>query len=241
MSAVAVCRLARLFTRPTWWNALLLVTGAILAPGKRTVTAALRILGREQDTDFPIYHGVLNRAVWSSRAVAGWLLRLLVGSFLGPDATVVIGIAPKVTSPYGGARHARPTSGRRPRRLCRSPCDGRCRCCIWCSAPSRGPNSAEIACTHLGIRFESAAGQHHRAGTQIVLPELVQHPHAIDARVATQQRGGGGVVQHRNADTLESFVQRCDEVLFAAQDVARQPAPELEFSPTLNACRPSAS
>jgi hypothetical protein len=58
--------LPELFTRPTWWNALLLVAGVILAPGKRTVTAALRILGREQETDFPIYHGVLNRAVWST-------------------------------------------------------------------------------------------------------------------------------------------------------------------------------
>jgi hypothetical protein len=84
--------LPRLFTRPTWQNVLLLVAGAILAPGKRTVTAALRILGREQDNDFPIYHGVLNKAVWSSRAVAGWLLRLLVATFLSADATVVIGI-----------------------------------------------------------------------------------------------------------------------------------------------------
>ena len=39
--------LPRLFTRPTWQNVLLLVAGAILAPGKRTVTAALRIVGRE--------------------------------------------------------------------------------------------------------------------------------------------------------------------------------------------------
>ena len=84
--------LPRLFTRPTWQNVLLLVAGAILSPGKRTVTAALRILGREQETDFPVFHGVLNRAVWSSRAVAGWLLRLLVGTFLSVDATVVIGI-----------------------------------------------------------------------------------------------------------------------------------------------------
>ena len=30
--------LPRLFTRPTWQNVLLLVAGAILAPGKRTVT-----------------------------------------------------------------------------------------------------------------------------------------------------------------------------------------------------------
>jgi hypothetical protein len=41
---------------PTWQNVLVLVAGAILAPGKRTVTAALRILGRERETDFPIYH-----------------------------------------------------------------------------------------------------------------------------------------------------------------------------------------
>jgi hypothetical protein len=93
--------LPRLFTRPTWQNVLLLVAGAILAPGKRTVTAALRILGREQDNDFPIYHGVLNKAVWSSRAVAGWLLRLLVGTFLSMDATVVIGIDDTIERRWG--------------------------------------------------------------------------------------------------------------------------------------------
>jgi hypothetical protein len=99
--------LPELFTRPTWCNALLLLTGAILAPGKRTVTAALRILGREQETDFPIYHGVLNRAVWSSRAVAGWLLRLLVASFLGADATVVIGLDDTIERRWGHKISAR--------------------------------------------------------------------------------------------------------------------------------------
>ncbi|MFT2096675.1 transposase [Acidiphilium multivorum] len=96
-----------LFTRPTWQNVLLLVAGAILAPGKRTVTAALRILGREQDNDFPIYHSVLNRAVWSSRAVAGWLLRLLVGTFVGADATVVIGIDDTIERRWGHKINAR--------------------------------------------------------------------------------------------------------------------------------------
>ena len=95
------------FTRPTWQNALLLVAGAILAPGKRTVTAALRILGRDQDTDFPIYHGVLYRAVWSSRAVAGWLLRQLVAALLGPDATVVIGIDDTIERRWGHKISAR--------------------------------------------------------------------------------------------------------------------------------------
>jgi hypothetical protein len=99
--------LPRRFTRPTWQNVLLLVAGAILAPGKRTVTAALRILGREQENDFPIYHGVLNRAVWSSRAVAGWLLRLLVATFLGADATVVIGIDDTIERRWGRKINAR--------------------------------------------------------------------------------------------------------------------------------------
>ena len=99
--------LSQQFTRPTWQNVLLLMAGAILAPGKRTVTAALRILGREQENDFPIYHGVLNRAVWSSRAVAGWLLRLLVASFVGADATVVIGIDDTIERRWGHKISAR--------------------------------------------------------------------------------------------------------------------------------------
>ena len=104
---VRLAGLPELFSRPTWCNALLLLTGAVLAPGKRTVTAALRILGREQETDFPIYHGVLNRAAWSSRAVAGWLLRLLVASFLSADATVVIGIDDTIERRWGHKISAR--------------------------------------------------------------------------------------------------------------------------------------
>jgi len=110
LPACLLSRLASLsqqFTRPTWQNVRLLVAGAILAPGKRTVTAALRILGREQETDFPIYHGVLNRAVWSSRAVAGWLLCLLVATFVGADATVVIGIDDTIERRWGAKISAR--------------------------------------------------------------------------------------------------------------------------------------
>src|SRR5471030_247302 len=40
-----------LFTRPTWSNVLVLLAGVILAPGRRTVTTALRILGRDRDPD----------------------------------------------------------------------------------------------------------------------------------------------------------------------------------------------
>lgn len=99
--------LSGLFTRRTWQNVLLLVAGAILAPSKRTVAAALRILGREQKADFPIYYGVVNRAVWSSRAVADWLLRLLVGTFLSSDTSVVIGVDDTIERRWGHEISAR--------------------------------------------------------------------------------------------------------------------------------------
>src|SRR5216684_9160309 len=69
---------ADLFTRPTWSNVLVLLAGVILAPGRRTVTAALRILGRDRDPDFCTFHRILNRSAWSPRGVARQLLCLLV-------------------------------------------------------------------------------------------------------------------------------------------------------------------
>src|SRR5215472_7751040 len=73
---------ADLFTRSTWWHALVLLAGAILAPGRRTVAAVLRILGREHDAGFCTFHRILNRAAWSSRAAAGRLLLLLIKVFV---------------------------------------------------------------------------------------------------------------------------------------------------------------
>ena len=52
-----------------WQWATVLVVGAILAPGKRTVTAALRVMGLSDEVHFQNYHRLLNRAVWSSRQV----------------------------------------------------------------------------------------------------------------------------------------------------------------------------
>src|SRR3954453_23578652 len=66
---------AAVFTKPTWDRVLVLVTGAVLAPGRRTVTAVLSVLGRRNGTDFARFHGVLNRARWSGRSLARALLR----------------------------------------------------------------------------------------------------------------------------------------------------------------------
>ena len=69
---------ATLFTSPTWRKAQLLLVGAILTPGQRTVAAALRVMGLGNDRNYARYHEVLNRAVWSSREVSRVLLLLLL-------------------------------------------------------------------------------------------------------------------------------------------------------------------
>jgi hypothetical protein len=53
---------ADLFTRPTWSNVVVLVAGVVLTPGKRTVSAALRIMGLSEASDFALYHHVLSQA-----------------------------------------------------------------------------------------------------------------------------------------------------------------------------------
>ncbi len=81
-----------LFSERMWdWVKILLV-GAILAPGKRTVTACLRVMGLSQERQFQAYHRVLNRAKWSSRKLGRVLLELVLHAFVPADAPVVLGI-----------------------------------------------------------------------------------------------------------------------------------------------------
>src|SRR3954469_2802521 len=80
------------FSGRVWPWATALLVGAILAPGPRTVAAALRVLGLQADRPFGNYHRVLNRARWSSRALSPILLRLLVRAFVGAEAPVIVGL-----------------------------------------------------------------------------------------------------------------------------------------------------
>src|SRR3954467_9767150 len=80
------------FSGRVWPWAQALLVGAILTPGPRTVAAALRVLGLQDDRSFQNYHRVLNRARWSSRALSPILLRLLVRAFVGAEAPVIVGL-----------------------------------------------------------------------------------------------------------------------------------------------------
>lgn len=79
------------FSEQTWEWVKILLVGAILAPGKRTVTACLRVLGLSQERQFQVYHRVLNRAKWSSRNLSRVLLTLLLQAFVRADSPVVLG------------------------------------------------------------------------------------------------------------------------------------------------------
>jgi len=69
----------------------ILVTGSLLSPARRTVAAALRVLGLAQIKQFHRYHRVLSQAKWSSLAISRILLGLLVAAF-APDGPLVVGI-----------------------------------------------------------------------------------------------------------------------------------------------------
>jgi hypothetical protein len=92
---------APLFHVKTWRKVPVLLCGTVLAPGKRTVTAALRVMGLKDDSKFTKYHQVLNRATWSPLAVARCLLDLLVKILYLADKPVVCGIDETIERRWG--------------------------------------------------------------------------------------------------------------------------------------------
>ncbi len=80
---------AGLFCRRVFAHVQLLLAGAILAPGKRTITSVLRILGRQHERCFSKYHRVLSQAHWSARAAGRVLLTQLVAVFAGAGPVLV--------------------------------------------------------------------------------------------------------------------------------------------------------
>lgn len=89
------------FHRKTWVKGQILLIGAILAVGKRTVTAALRVMGLSDESSFAKYHHVLNRAVWSPYRVAELLLALLMHHLDEGDGPLVFGLDETIERRWG--------------------------------------------------------------------------------------------------------------------------------------------
>ncbi len=89
---LVLAHFAPAFKQPTYQKVLVLVVGTILAKGRRTVSSALRAVGKTQDTDWSKYHQVLNRAKWSGLAVSQRLLGLIVATFVVADGLVTMAV-----------------------------------------------------------------------------------------------------------------------------------------------------
>ena len=76
----------------TWYKGEVLVVGAILAPGKRTVSAILRTMGLQGPVKYGQDHPVLNRARWSGLEASKALLKLLLKTLAKPGEGRVLGI-----------------------------------------------------------------------------------------------------------------------------------------------------
>src|SRR3982751_2216045 len=97
---------APLFRARLWERAQLLLLGAILTPGQRTICSVLRVVGLNGETHFQNYHRVLNRACWSSRAASRILLGLLVQAF-APSGPLVLGVDDTIERRWGARIRAR--------------------------------------------------------------------------------------------------------------------------------------
>ena len=78
----------------------------MLAPGKRTVTQALRVMGLAEEPSVRRYHEVLNKVRRDARSVARRRLRHVLDRLL-PDGPVVIGIDDTIERRWGAKIKAR--------------------------------------------------------------------------------------------------------------------------------------
>jgi hypothetical protein len=92
---------APLFSKRVFQHVQVLVAGAILAPGRRTVSSALRAMGLDQHKRFHRYHRVINRASWSSLEASRVLLGLMVEAFVPEGGPLVVGIDETLERRYG--------------------------------------------------------------------------------------------------------------------------------------------
>ncbi|MBI4772053.1 MAG: transposase, partial [Chloroflexi bacterium] len=78
------------FTAPTFARVVPLIVGTILAPGRRTVASALRMVGLADDEHFTNYHRVLNRNRWSPWILSKLLLALIIQVFLSANLPIIL-------------------------------------------------------------------------------------------------------------------------------------------------------
>ena len=89
------------FRKDVWQKVQLLLIGAIICPGSRTVCNVLRCVGLRWEKNFPKYHRVLSLDKWSAFILAKVLLCLVVKTFVAKDTPIVFGIDDTIERRWG--------------------------------------------------------------------------------------------------------------------------------------------
>lgn len=97
---------ANLFCKRVFIHVQLLLAGAILTPGKRTISSVLRIVGLSQEKAFHKYHRVLSQSRWSALTASRLLLQQLLAVFIGQQP-LIVGIDETLERRWGGHIKAR--------------------------------------------------------------------------------------------------------------------------------------
>ena len=95
-----------LFSKRVWPRAHLLLRGAMLGIGRRTVAAVLRIMGLSEEEQFQQYHRVLNRVKWSGLKASRLLLMALIAAF-APSGLLIMVLDDTIERRYGAKIAAR--------------------------------------------------------------------------------------------------------------------------------------
>jgi len=89
------------FRKDVWKKVQLLLMGAIICPGSRTVCNVLRSVGLRWERNFPKYHRVLNRDKWSAFKLSSVLFRLVITAFVPNGTSIVVGIDDTIERRWG--------------------------------------------------------------------------------------------------------------------------------------------
>jgi len=89
------------FRKDVWQKVQILLIGAIICPGSRTVCNVLRCVGLRWEKNFPKYHRVLSQDKWSGFALSKTLLGLVVKTFVPKGTPVVLGIDDTIERRWG--------------------------------------------------------------------------------------------------------------------------------------------
>jgi len=89
------------FRKEVWHKVQILLIGAIMCPGSRTVCNVLRCVGLRWEKNFPKYHRVLSQDKWSGYELSGVLFKLVVTAFIPKGSPIVLGLDDTIERRWG--------------------------------------------------------------------------------------------------------------------------------------------